>query len=637
MANILIVSGNLKKWEKISGGVERTATLAEAFPNDDVTFFCFAWDTEPEEFQITDRLRYVRASVDSVAVRKYRAFIKNGAKNNYDITVQLVKPHLQNVISSMKKAAKGVDLIIIDHYSVAPLATELYGIAPIVYNSHNAELTMAKQLYPTDEYTQGVVEKMERSVIEKSVAVTYCSTKDIEEMQEQYNVPALTKYIPNGTMMQDMTPASVRFKSKDIIFVGSGHPPNGVAARRVLNIAKMLPDYNFIICGNASGYLSGANIPANLSVRGLVAEEELHELFKNSFAFINPMDSGSGTHLKMMRALSYGIPIITSMVGARGFTDQEISDTMQIIDSDKDAVRAIEALSDFQGYSSMVENGFKLSKRYDWEVIKAEYAEFIQSVMSNNKPTTKAVSVSSGPKEKVMIYSIIRNAENTFPNFYKQLNNIVKDLPEYEFYLSIYENDSKDNTRELLYGSNWSKFAGVSITSEKLNTPAFGSVKDPVRVENLSNARNKAIEAGGFINLVDYVLMIDSDLRFDTDSVRRLLTFKEIEPDFDAVSAVSIRKNGTHYDWWATRTTPIYVETRSELDPDYNKKSHGEYYSTSNGLCVYRAKPFQDGVRHGWVNKATGEFDCEMVVLCQNFRDNGFKNIYINYKSFAYC
>jgi glycosyltransferase involved in cell wall biosynthesis len=156
-------------------------------------------------------------------------------------------------------------------------------------------------------------------------------------------------------------------------------------------------------------------------------------------------------------------------------------------------------------------------------------------------------------------------------------------------------------------------------------------------VENLAKARNKAIEAGGFINLVDYVLMIDSDLRFDTDSVKRLLNFKEIEPDFDAVSAVSIRKNGTHYDWWATRTTPIYVTDRSELDPHYNKKSHGEYYSTSNGLCVYRAKPFQDGVRHGWINSATGEFDCEMVVLCQNFRDQGFNNIYINYKSFAYC
>jgi hypothetical protein len=171
------------------------------------------------------------------------------------------------------------------------------------------------------------------------------------------------------------------------------------------------------------------------------------------------------------------------------------------------------------------------------------------------------------------------------------------------------------------------------VVTENIQTDFYGSVKDPVRVENLSNARNKAIEAGGFLDKVDYVLMVEGDLAFSMVSVRELLNFKDIKPNFDVVSAVSIRKNGTHYDWWATRTGPVYKPGASELDPEYARKHYGEYYSTSNGLVLYRAKPFQEGVRHGWINTVTKEFDCEMVVLCQNLRAKGYNNIYINYKS----
>jgi hypothetical protein len=130
--------------------------------------------------------------------------------------------------------------------------------------------------------------------------------------------------------------------------------------------------------------------------------------------------------------------------------------------------------------------------------------------------------------------------------------------------------------------------------------------------------------------------MVEGDIRFKVSEVGELLSFKDQEPDFDIVSAISIRKNGTHYDWWATRTSANYIKDRSEIEDNYNKKHYGRYYSTSNGLCLYRAKPFQEGVRHHWINTVTKEPDCEMVVLCQNFQEKGYKNIFINYKVKAY-
>jgi len=239
-------------------------------------------------------------------------------------------------------------------------------------------------------------------------------------------------------------------------------------------------------------------------------------------------------------------------------------------------------------------------------------------------------------KEKVLLYSIIRNTEAKFDQYYEQIRSIVKTFPEYEFYLSIYENDSADQTKYLLSKADWSFFGGVSIISENIDTEFYGSVKDPIRVKNLSDARNRAIEAGGFLELVDYILMVEGDLAFSIASVKELLNFKYIKPDFDIVSAVSINRRGRHYDRWATRTGPHYNAEASDLDPEYRRKHYGEYYSTSNGLVLYRAKPFQEGIRHGWVNTVTGEFDCEMVVLCQNFRAKGYSNIYINYKSHTF-
>jgi hypothetical protein len=473
---------------------------------------------------------------------------------------------------------------------------------------------------------------MERLAIESSVAMTHCSEKDFKEMKAHYNnVPEDSLYVPNGTVIRERINPKKRIKSKDIVFVGSGHPPNVDAAKRVIEIAKAMPSYNFVVLGGAGNGLDKKRLPDNMSALGVVSDAILDSFFSDSLAFINPMSSGSGTHLKMMKALSYGIPIITSEMGARGFSEKEIKDSMLVAETTDDYVKAIKSLSDLSLFNNLSINGFNTAKEYDWEKIKKEYAKFVDSVLAKNKTVKKPDT--SSKKEKVLLYSIVRNIETKFDQYHQQIKKIVKTFPEYDFYLSVYENDSTDRTKSKLHTTDWSFLNGVSIVTENINTDFYGSVKDPVRVENLSKARNKAIEAGGFLEKVDYVLMVEGDLAFSILSVKELFNFKHTKPDFDVVSAVSIRKNGTHYDWWATRTTPIYNPEKSQLDPDYDRKHYGEYYATSNGLVLYRAKPFQDGIRHGWINTVTKEFDCEMVVLCQNFRAKGYNNIYINYKA----
>jgi len=637
MAEILIISSNLSKWDKnLGGGVERTATLAEALTDHNVTFLCFSWSSQPEAKIINDNIMFIKPATERIIQKKHAVAVSKQAKNNHDITKYLFKKYLNQFSNKVAEYSSKADLVILDHASASPFIKDVPENIPIVYNSHNAEITMAKQIHKDDTYVNDIIEKIESLALKRSIAMTYCSEKDMTEVEEYYDlVPANTKYVPNGTTMQEKTDFFKRMQSNNIIFVGSSHPPNVVAANNVVRVAKLRPDYNFILCGGASNSVDKKNLPSNVQALGFVSEEKLHELFKQSFAFINPMESGSGTHLKVMKALSYGIPVITSVTGARGFSNEEVKNTMIVCESSQEIIDAITKLENEKTYKNLSNNGYSLSKKFDWEAIKKDYQNFINSVLSDK--TVKTIVDSKIKKEKVLIYSIVRNIEDKFDQYYFQIKKIVGAFPEYDFYFSVYENDSSDKTKKLLYSTDWSFFKGSSVITENLNTEFFGSVKNATRVENLSNARNKAITAGGFIDEVDYVLMVEGDLRFDIRSVRELLNFKTIKPNFDIVSAVSIRKNGTHYDWWATRTTAKFVPERSELDPKYKLKHYGEYYSTSNGLVLYRAKPFKEGVRHGWINSVTKEFDCEMVVLCQNFRAKGYNNIYINYRSFTYA
>jgi glycosyltransferase involved in cell wall biosynthesis len=636
MANILFINANMGKPEmhKSSGGAIRTMALIEALKDHNVTFFSFGWDTTVHNYKVNDNLTYVYPGVEPRAIQMKNRIMARYA-NNPDLCVQVMYKDLKQARKKFQDLLVGVDLVILEHYSGAPFLNEVTDI-PIIYSSQNCEIFMANQIFGEDSEAAKVTRQMEEFAISKADALMYCSGEDLVHLEEYYGIGCPAYYVPNGADKKGITRPDIRKKSKNIFFVGSGHPPNIVAANAVIPIARLMPEYTFTLCGSASNGVSVKKqlVPDNVQILGKVSDEELDMIFRDSFAFINPMETGSGTHLKMMEALSYGIPIITSTVGARGFSQEDKNSAMIVADGVQEMIDAIAKLEDVNNYSKIVEGTQKAFKSYDWDTVKTNFAYDVEQVIGDVETTVKEII--NDKKESVLIYSIVRNIETRADVYYQQIKSIVEKSPDYDFYLSIYENDSTDKTKQLLFSKDWSFFSGVSIITENINTKFYGSVKDATRVENLAKARNKAIEAGGFLDKVDYILMIEGDNRFKTQAARELLNFKNVEPDFDVVSSVSIRPSGTHYDWWATRTSPIFNPTKSELDPQYKQKDYGKYYSTSNGLCLYRAKPFQEGIRHGWINNVTNEFDCEMVVVCQNLRDAGYNNIYINYKALSF-
>jgi hypothetical protein len=237
----------------------------------------------------------------------------------------------------------------------------------------------------------------------------------------------------------------------------------------------------------------------------------------------------------------------------------------------------------------------------------------------------------------ILIYTITRNSSSYIQNYYDQIIRIPTLFPEHNFYLSIYENDSDDNTVELISQFDFSMFKDFYFRTEKIQANYYGSVQNSERVDLLAKSRNTAVFDCGFLDKSDYVMMIESDIFYLPDAVRKLLNFNSnYNLDADIVSSTYFwsQANRILYDTWGTRIDENSRECF--LKPDWKIKEYDSYYATCNGICLYKAEPFKKGAIYKGFNERLNTFDCDTSVICEEFRKIGYDKIYINYKSKVY-
>lgn len=232
----------------------------------------------------------------------------------------------------------------------------------------------------------------------------------------------------------------------------------------------------------------------------------------------------------------------------------------------------------------------------------------------------------------ILICTIMRNCEPALEKYWKQINDFIPVLGEgHNWYISIYENDSTDKTPELIQQLDMAPFVDYSVVSEKLDTPFFGSVVDEDRVRNLANARNKALYAKDMVQNVDKVLWIEPDITYDSEMIIALLhpeLFGIEEVDiFSGLNCDPKRGNWT-YDTWATRRDSR--EESGERYGDWVQNPIQPFWSTFNAIIVYNAEPIKKGITFGWFNKRLNKFDCDTVVICENFREAGYDKILVH-------
>lgn len=258
----------------------------------------------------------------------------------------------------------------------------------------------------------------------------------------------------------------------------------------------------------------------------------------------------------------------------------------------------------------------------------------------------------------ILICSIVRDNGQTLNNYFNQIVNLIKLCPNDNFYISIFENDSKDNSKEIIKTINYKGiFKNGFIRCQDLNLPRYGSVAEENRVKLLSSYRNETLNQIGSLDKYDKIIWIEPDCFYVPEEMVRL-----IYSNYDIYSGMSLRCNYESLsklnfninrwleeldskpfnDWlhgcrdgWATRIKPehLVIPISGEEYSNYFRGSITEdieFYSTYNGFCVYNANGFKNGARFGYINEKYNRFDCDTYIICDNFHKLGYNKVFLN-------
>ena len=307
------------------GGAQRCYNLLTRVG--EITTIALTWHGESREETIGEMTYKVIDAGNAAKERSKKLFGQD--LFTYDGMAAFCQSDLNHLRDAIK--AEAPDLIILEHPWLYPFV----GDVPFIYDAHNAEAFLTSMRWPGSVDEQ-VVKELERAAVMNAQAITYCSELDRDILNKFYDITAPMHYIANGTDLPDKLAEG---KKKSLLFTGGAYGPNIRAAQELANQAHLLPEYTINIVGACGNNIMTTQ--PNVRLYGHVDDEALDKLHLDAFAFVNLMQTGSGTSLKVARAMSYGLPVISTKIGARGY------DGVQIVERGQDIREAVTLIENY--------------------------------------------------------------------------------------------------------------------------------------------------------------------------------------------------------------------------------------------------------------------------------------------------
>lgn len=195
---------------------------------------------------------------------------------------------------------------------------------------------------------------------------------------------------PNGTDAVDCLPALTRTADEPIrlLFVGTlAYWPNehGVAwfVREVLPRIQHQVDARFDVVGDAPPRrVEGPGV----TYHGHVADLRLQ--YEAAHAVVVPLHHGSGTRLKVVEAMAYGRPLVSTRLGAEGLPLADGSHFLAADDPETFAARVValaRALEAGEPPHAMVRAARKAAEELFWPKVAARLAEAYRDALAEDR------------------------------------------------------------------------------------------------------------------------------------------------------------------------------------------------------------------------------------------------------------
>ena len=258
----------------------------------------------------------------------------------------------------------------------------------VIYYGHDLHFLRERREY---ELTGDVERKnasaywksMELDLMRKASISYYPSNVEVDYIHtfdKKINAKAITAYVFEKFGNIDYNP-DIR---EGVLFVGGfSHPPNADALKYFLDnmwdeIYAQIKAPFYIVGSNATDEIKALHNEAKgIIFKGFVSEEELKELYEKVRLVVVPLRYGAGVKGKVIEALYYNDPVITTSVGAEGIDNSY--NQMIVADepgnfvekcvnlyNDKEALKAMSRAAD-----DYVRN--KHSIEAVWEIIREDF------------------------------------------------------------------------------------------------------------------------------------------------------------------------------------------------------------------------------------------------------------------------
>ena len=268
-----------------------------------------------------------------------------------DIAALLYHGDLGEYRQAFEVLAAQADVVVAAHVYMAPLVFALWQ-GPVWYDAHNVEADMKAVVLgvplpspedartpraPLDLRTPGAAQRAvqqvaaaEAQLVQRAERVWAVSASNRERLAQLYGRPVeRIELAPNGTQLpadawlEPQRRAALKqqlgWSQRPLaLFVASYHGPNLAAVDAVLALAAQRPQWSFALVGSVCQHVQNQSLPANVRALGVVSEGALTALLRAADVGLNPMESGSGTNLKMLDYAGHGLLVLSTPVGARG-------------------------------------------------------------------------------------------------------------------------------------------------------------------------------------------------------------------------------------------------------------------------------------------------------------------------------
>jgi polysaccharide biosynthesis protein PslH len=384
------------------GGNIRTYNILRFLKtNNDITYVSYLDDSRMSENDIKDKMRTCSDNIEYVKVnRKDKfsfSFYFDLVKNIFSIYPYVIQKYyskdMEDVVSKILEASK-YDLVICDFLFSSIFIPKKFRNRIILFQ-HNVESIIRKRHYETEcniikksyLYYQWVkLFRYERKTSKEFLGCIAVSDKD-EDMMREYGVKRI-QCIPTGVDTDYFSPDSMEVRPGNIVFTGSmDWIPNedGVIYFVDIIYPKLLaknPDVSLTIVGRnpSEKIMSLKGRYASIEVTGTV--KDVRPYMGRAEIYVVPLRIGGGTRIKIFEAMSMGMAVVSTSLGAEGLP---VENGRHIVIADGEesfAARILELLEDGEKRRTIgCEARSLMVNKYDWKSVGRSFEAACRDLM----------------------------------------------------------------------------------------------------------------------------------------------------------------------------------------------------------------------------------------------------------------